>query len=223
MNIFDSIVETFSKKINYVRKASMGVPKTFRIDLALPIIDQPYHLSGNLFYVWSAPNAEDYVDIKVNKSSEPALRCLRQTGLITPYDKLLITTPAGQAGEMIILYGTESPEFLTIIDNRSVTAIGLADMLNELQGDLVPEDWDEETVGAAQQQVMAANADRKSFTIQAESTNTGIVYVGFDDTVTAAKWWAELQPGQSCNGDDYRGPLHVIGSAAGQDYGFAEV
>jgi len=51
MNIFDSIVETFSKKINYVRKASMGVPKTFRIDLALPIIDQPYHIAGNLFYV----------------------------------------------------------------------------------------------------------------------------------------------------------------------------
>jgi len=223
MSLFENIVETFSKKINYVRKASMGVPKTFVINLALPIIDQPYHISGNLFYVWSAPNAGDYIDIKVNKSSEPALRCVRQTGLITPFEKLLITTPVGQAGDLVILYGTESPEFLTVIDNRSVTAIGLADILAELQGDVLPEDWDEETVGAAQQQVMAANANRRSFTIQAESTNTGIVYVGFDATVTAAKWWAELSPGQSCGGDDYRGPVHVIGSAAGQDYGFAEV
>lgn len=220
---FKDIIDTFTEKILYVRRASMGVPKTFVINLAVPIIDQPYDLAGNLFYVWSSPNAGDYVDIKVNKSSEPALRCVRQTGLITPFEKLLITTPPDQAGDMVLLYGTEAPELLSIIDNRSVTEIGLADQLAEMQGDLAPEDWDEETVGAAQQQVMAANADRKSFSIQAESTNTGIVYVGFDDTVTAAKWWAELEPGQSCNGNDYRGPLHVIGSAAGQDYGFAEV
>ena len=220
---FKDIIDTFTQKILYVKRASMGVPKTFVINLALPIIDQPYHISGNLFYVWSAPNAGDYVDIKVNKSSEPALRCVRQTGLITPFEKLLITTPAGQAGDMVLLYGTEAPELLSIIDNRSVTEIGLADMLAEMQGDLTPEGWDEETVGAAQQQVMAANANRKSFTIQAESTNTGIVYVGFDNTVTAAKWWAELSPGQTCGSDDYRGPVHVIGSAAGQDYGFGEV
>ena len=223
MELFDKILDTFAKKINYVRRASMGVPKKFIINLALPLIDQPYYISGNLYYIWSSPNAGDYVDIKVNKSSEPALRCVRQTGLITPFDKLLITTPEGQTGDMVLLYGTEAPELLSIIDNRSVTEIGLADMLAELQGDLLPEDWDEETVGAAQQQVMAANADRKSFNIQAESTNTGIIYVGFDATVTAAKWWAELLPGQSCNGNDYRGPVHVIGSAAGQDYGFAEV
>ncbi len=220
---WNEFIDTFSKKINYVRRASMGVPKNFVINLALPIIDQPYDLSGNVFYIWSSPNAEDWIDIKVNKSSEPALRCVRQTGLITPFDKLLITTPADQTGDMVLLYGTEAPELMSIIDNRSVTAIGLADMLGEMQGDLAPEDWDEETVGAAQQQVLAANADRKSFIIQAESTNAGIIYVGFDDTVTAAKWWAELQPGQSCDGDDYRGPVHVIGSAAGQDYGFAEV
>ena len=223
MDFFERIIDTFSKKINYVRRASMGVPKMFTINLAVPIIDQPYHISGNIYYVWSSPNAEDYIDIKVNKSSEPALRCVRQTGLITPFDKLLITTSADQTGDMVLLYGTEAPELLSIIDNRSVTAIGLSDMLAEMRGDILPEDWDEETVGVAQQLVMAANADRKSFTIQAESTNTGIIYVGFDATVLATKWWAELQAGQSCCGDDYRGPLHVIGSAAGQDYGFSEV
>jgi len=223
MELFNKILDTFSKKIEYVRKASMGVPKTFVIDLAVPLTDQPYHISGNLYYVWSAPNAEDYVDIKVNKSSEPALRCLRQTGLITPYDKLLITTPVDQSGNMVILYGTESPEMLEIIDNRSVTAVGLSDILNELQGDQAPEDWNQATIGVAQAQVLAANADRKSFSIQAKSTNTGIIYVGFDNTVTAAKWWAELQAGQSCDGDDYRGPLHAIATAAGQLIGYAEV
>ena len=223
MEFMDRLLDTFAKKINYVRRASMGVPKTFVINLALPLLDQAYHISGNIYYVWSAPNAEDYVDIKVNKSSEPALRCVRQTGLITPFDKLLITTPGDQDGDMVILYGTEAPELLSVIDNRSVTAIGLADILAELQGDQLPENWNQAAVGVGQVQILAANAARKSFSIQAKSTNTGIVYVGFDATVTAAKWWAELQPGQSCDGDDYRGPLHAIATIAAQNVGYAEV
>ena len=124
---------------------------------------------------------------------------------------------------MVILYGTEAPELLSVIDNRSVTAIGLADILAELQGDQLPENWNQAAVGVGQVQILAANAARKSFSIQAKSTNTGIVYVGFDATVTAAKWWAELQAGQSCDGDDYRGPLHVIATVAAQNVGYAEV
>lgn len=223
MDFFKQILDVFPKKIDYVRRASMGVPKNFVVNLALPITDQTYNISGNLYYVWSAPGENDYVDIKVNKSSEPPVRCVRQTGLITPFDKLLITTPAGQAGNMVILYGTEAPELLNIIDNRSATVAGITDILAELQGDLVPENWNQATIGLAQSQVLAANASRRSFSIQAKSTNTGIVYVGFDNSVTAAKWWAELQPGQSCDGDDYRGPLHAIATVAGQLVGYAEV
>jgi len=223
MEFFDRIIESFSKKIDYVRKASMGVPKTFVIDLAVQILDQPYNLSGNVFYVWSAPNETDYVNIKVNKSSEPALQCFRQTGLRTPFEKLLITTPAGQSGDMVLLYGTESPEMLDIIDNRSATVAGLTDILAELQGDQLPEGYGQATIGVVQSQVLAANVDRKSFSIQAKSTNAGIVYVGFDNLVTAINWWAELQAGQSCDGDDYRGPIHAIATVAGQLIGFGEV
>lgn len=227
MDFFNDLVETFSKKINYVRKASMGVPKTFVINLALPIIDQPYHIAGNLFYVWSSPNAEDYVDIKVNKSSEPALRCVRQTGLITPYDKLLITTPAEQEGEMVLLYGTESPEFLTVIDNRSVTEIGLADMLAELQGDLAPESAAEEiTVGAAFVEILPASATRKAFSLCADVDNTGTIYLGFDNTVTTAAggaiWFHAMQAGAQFGIDDYRGPIFAIATAAGQLIGVGE-
>lgn len=210
---WQEFLETFSKKINYVRRASMGVPKTFVIDLALPIIDQPYHISGNIYYVWSAPNENDYVDIKVNKSSESALRCVRQTGLITPYDKLLITTPVGQTGEMVILYGTESPEMLNIIDNRSF-------IITELQGDLVPENFTGITITAAPGAtlIMAARVARKGCCIQALSTNTGNVFLGFDNTVTVGGapgiWFVELQAGMSFAIDDYRGPIYGIAVAA---------
>lgn len=220
MEFFEKLIDTFAKKINYVRRASMGVPKTFVINLALPLIDQPYDIAGNLYYVWSAPNAEDYIDIKVNKSSEPALRCVRQTGLVTPYDKLLITTPGGQTGDMVLLYGTEAPELLNIIDNRSVTAIGLADILGELQGDVDPGDSIGVTITAAPGAtlIMAASAARKGCCIQGLSTNTGSVFLGFANTVTVGGapgiWFAELQPGVPFTIDDYRGPIYGIATAA---------
>jgi len=112
---------------------------------------------------------------------------------------------------------------LEIIDHRSTTAAGVGGILDELRGDVLPENWGQATINVAQAQVLAANAARKSFSIQAKSTNTGIVYVGFDNLVTAVNWWAELQPGQSCDGDDYRGPLHAIATVAGQLIGYAEV
>lgn len=227
MELFDKIVESFSKKIDYVRRASMGVPKTFTIDLANQILDQPYNLSGNVYYVWSAPNETDYVNIKVNKSSEPGIQCFRQTGLRTPFDKLLITTPAGQTGNMVILYGTESPDMLDIIDNRSATVAGLTGILGELQGDQLPESAPVEvTVGAVQVQLLAASATRKAFSLCADINNAGTIYLGFDNTVTTAAggniWFHCMLAGAQFGIDDYRGPIHAIATAAGQLVGVGE-
>lgn len=227
MELFDKIVESFSKKIDYVRKASMGVPKTFTINLAGQIIDQPYHISGNVYYVWSAPNETDYVNIKVNKSSEPGIQCFRQTGLRTPYDKLLITTPAGQTGDMVILYGTESPDMLDIIDNRSATVAGIAGILAELRGPITPFDPGAEiTVGVGQVQLLVANADRIGTTICSDILNTSDVYLGFNNTVTTSAggniWFHVLSPGASFQIDNYRGPIHAIATLAGQLVGVGE-
>ena len=227
MESFDKTVESFSKKIEYVRRASMGVPKTFTIDLANQLLDQRYDLSGNIYYVWSAPNETDYVDIKVNKSSEPAIQCFRQTGLRTPFDKLLITTPAGQTGNMVILYGTESPEMMDIIDNRSATVAGLTDILAELQGDQTPESAAVEvTVGALAVQLLAASATRKAFSLCADINNTGNIYLGFDNTVTTAAggavWFDCMPAGKQFGIDDYRGPIWAIATVAGQLVGVGE-
>lgn len=227
MKLFDEIIESFSKKIEYVRRASMGVPKTFTIDLAVQITDQRYDLSGNLYYVWSAPNETDYVNIKVNKSSEPPIQCFRQTGLRTPFDKLLITTPAGQTGKMVILYGTESPEMMDIIDNRSATVAGIAGILAELQGDQTPENPPVEiTVGAAAVQLLAASATRKAFSLCADINNAGIIYLGFANTVTTPAggniWFDCMPAGKQFGIDDYRGPIWAIATAAGQLIGVGE-
>jgi hypothetical protein len=214
----------FIEKINLVRKSSMGVPKSFQINLGVALNNQPYDLSGNAFYIWDAPDAASYILIRVNETREPAIPFRLGTGLTTPFYRLFITTPAGQAGTMTIIYGTEAPDFLDIIDNRSGSVASLDDLLSELRGDVVPENWGTEiTVGnAAAIQILAANANRKACIIQAKSTNTGLVYIGFDNTVATNKWIAELQAGMAFSLDDYRGDLYARANAAGQLVGYGE-
>ena len=214
----------FSEKIKFVKKIGMGVPKSIIINLGLPLTDQEYGISGNIFYVWEAPIASDYINIRLNETREPMIPFRLSMGLITPFHRLYITTPAGQAGNMTLIYGTEAPEMLDIIDNRSGSVASLDDLLAEMRGDVAPENWGAEiTIGnAAAVQILAANADRKACTIQAKSTNSGIVYIGFDNTVTTTKWVGELQPGMSFPVDDYRGDLYARASAAGQLVGYGE-
>ena len=221
-------LNSFSEKMKYVRTGPVGVPKMFTIDLGTAAIDVPFNLSGNMFRIWSAPSEADYVTIKVNASNEPAIPYQVHTGARTPFDKLLITTPPGQAGDMIIVYGTEAPDLLEMIDDRSTTVAGVGGVLDELRGDLTPENFIGIAVTAAPGAtlIMAARVDRKSCIIHALSTNTGSVFLGFAATVTVGGapgiWFAELQAGQSWSCDDYRGPVYGIATAA-QVVGSGEV
>lgn len=214
----------FAEKIELVKKSSMGVPKIINIDLGIVLTDQIYNIAGNVFYIYSAPGESEYIGIKVNESREPQINYSVHTGLETPFYRLFITTPAGQAGTMQLIYGTEAPELLRILDHRSTTVGGVGGILDELRGDIAPENWGTEiTVGnAAAVQVLAANAARKACHIQAKSTNTGIVYIGYDNTVGTTKWVAELQPGQPFDVDDYRGTFFARASAVGQLVGYGE-
>lgn len=222
------ILDTFQSKIEYVRRGPMGVPKMLTINLGAPIVDQPYDIGGNMFQVWSMPDESSFVTIKVNESNQPAIPFQAHTGMRTPFHKLLITTPPGQFGDMLLLYGTEAPDMLEMIDMRSTTVAGVGGMLDELRGDLTPEAFIGIAIAAAPgaTEILAARATRKSCIIQALSTNTGSVFLGFDNTVTVGGapgiWFAELQPSMAWPCDDYRGPVWGIATAA-QVVGTGEV
>lgn len=105
----------------------------------------------------------------------------------------------------------------------SPTIVALVEILAELTGLSTGEIWGtEKNIGVSQSQVMAANASRHSGSCQAKSTNTGIIYIGYDDTVATTKWIAELQPGQSHSFDDWLGTIHAIATAADQKLGYGE-
>ncbi len=215
---------SFAEQIALVRTTDIGVPRRLDIDLSRVATDWMYSLSGNLFYVISAPDGDSYIDVKFNKLNQAQHRLFAQMGLVTPMHTVFITTPAGQTGTLTIIYGTEAPALLQIIDNRSATSADLATLRAEMQGDTVPETvGTEKTVGSgAALVIIAANASRKACTVQAKSTNTGIVYIGMDNTVTSTAWVAELQPGMSFSVDDYRGDIYARASAAGQLVGWGE-
>lgn len=220
----EKTLQDFTQKIEIVRRQSIGIPQMIEIDLAVPIVDQKYDLSGNLFYIWDAPDESSYVTIRINNTNQPAIPYQVHTGAETPFSTLYITTPAGQAGVMHLIYATEAPEFLRLIDHRSTSVAGVGGILDELRGDVAPENWGTEiTVGAAAVAILAANAARKSCSIQSKSVNAGLVYIGFDNSVTTTKWVAELQAGMSYAIDDYRGPLFAYASIAGQLVGYGEV
>ncbi|KKN29776.1 hypothetical protein LCGC14_0840740 [marine sediment metagenome] len=109
------------------------------------------------------------------------------------------------------------------IVRSSPTIIALDEILAELRGEAVAgTDDTEKTIGVAQSTVLAVNTSRKAFNLQAKSTNSGKIYLGFTNAVTLTKWFAELQAGQACMLDDYRGPVFAIADAADQKLGWGE-
>jgi len=103
------------------------------------------------------------------------------------------------------------------------TIIALLQLLAEMTGLSSGEIWDtEKTIGVAASVVMALNANRHSGAVQAKSTNTGKIYIGYDNTVTTTKWIAELQPGQAYSFDDWLGTIYAISDTAAQLLGYGE-
>jgi len=211
----------FQQQLELVR--SLQNAQQIEIDLALVQVDKPYNFAGNYFYVFEAPDQTSYIEVKTNATNQPAIGWVKQTGFIQPFTKLYITTPAGQAGTMKVLIASMAPELFTVVDNRSAISLTMNDVLAQLQGDITPENWDtEKTVGTAAVSILAANANRKACTVQAKSTNTGRIYVGFANTVTSSKWVAELLPGMAFSVDDYRGDIYAIADIAAQLVGWGE-
>jgi len=211
----------FQQQLELVR--SLQNAQQIEIDLALVQVDKPYNFAGNYFYVFEAPDQTSYIEVKTNATNQPAIGWVKQTGFIQPFTKLYITTPAGQAGTMKVLIASMAPELFMVVDNRSAISLTMNDVLRELQGDITPENWDtEKTVGTAAVSILAANANRKACTVQAKSTNTGRIYVGFANTVTSSKWVAELLPGMAFSVDDYRGDIYAISDIAAQLVGWGE-
>lgn len=121
------------------------------------------------------------------------------------------------AGAMTLTFALSAGK---IIDSSLVIAgsVNIIDVTASATGSLNAEG----TVGLAQATALAANANRKSFSIQAEPANTGLIYVAYVTGVDTTHYKVILQKGQFLVDDKWRGAVYVYGSAAGQKYGAQE-
>lgn len=112
-----------------------------------------------------------------------------------------------------------------VLDNRLVLSGSIfTDILGQLKGDLVWENWgDDVVVGVASELLLAANDDRKSLLIQSDISNSGIIYIGFEDDVSSVRKVATLLPGGTYSVDDYCGEIWAISGVAAQNVSATEV
>lgn len=199
---------------------NQAIPLVF--DLAQPVTELELSLSGKAIAAWKAPSQNEVVYVRFNSRHSAQIQFNRGDKIGCEFHKLYITIPAGQAGDFTFLYGPNVDFIMRIEPGISEVSDVLDQILNELQGDTAEEGYGQTNVGVAAVQIIAANADRKACSIQAKSTNTGIVYIGFDNLVTTINFFAELQPGMSVGIDDYRGDLYALADAAGQLVGWGE-
>ncbi|MBA7495374.1 hypothetical protein ES702_05956 [subsurface metagenome] len=214
---------SFDETIEYLRKSSIGTPKRINIDLSVAHTDQELGVAGNFIYIIDATTFENNsVDLKLNEQREPAFTYYKMMGILSPFEKFYYSNAAQVGGWITIMYGTLAPTFLNIIDNRSpgydfLNAINTV-LDEQLRGDTLPDAWNRYAVtnAAGGVEIWPVNLTRRELLINADSTNTGLIYVGFDNTVAATKAIAALAAGQSLGLEAYRGIIRCIASAAGQ-------
>ena len=211
------------ENIAEIIKSGIAQPKRLTLNLALPFTDREFHIGGTMIGIWDSPNAGDTIHIRFNEQSADQIPFKRNKVIVTPFDKVFITVPAGLAGNMEILYGSGTINYFRVYPNEAEQAGAIDQIRDELRGDLLAEDYGTDVIGVAAVVVYAVNANRKGFDLQAGLGNAGNIYIGFDNAVTAANAVASLVAGQSYSRSDYRGPLFAIASAAGQLLNHSEV
>jgi len=210
-------------------KEQIGQPYRLRLDLAQQIADFEFSLAGRVIAVWDAPSSLDYVDIKFNRQDADAIRFTMGKVLAVPFTKLFITTPAGQTGNFDILYGPDSFDVLRIYPTPPALDMTLTNLLavmqgvlDQLQGSQAEIAFGVQPVGVAAVNVLPADPARTGGVIQATSTNAGIIYLGFDNTVGVANCFIELAAGAAWSVDDWRGDVWAEASVVAQNVNAGE-
>ena len=203
----------------------IGQPRKLTLDLSIVLDNQEFAISGTQFGVWAAPLQTDEIDVRFNANQAVSIPFQRGRVLAVPFNKVFITVPAGLTGNMDILYGHGSMDLFRIFPNAFDTdmTVVLTTIQDQLQGDLLPENWGNAAIGVVQAQVLAANANRKSFEVQAGLGNAQTIYIGYTNLVTNLNAVKALVAGQSFWMNDYRGPVHAIAGGAGQVLHYLEV
>jgi hypothetical protein len=214
--------------VEYLRGVTSGLLTPFVIPLDTANEAYPISLMGNFIYIGEATDANSFVNIQFNKrnDSEAKIKLVKSLGFIHPFEKVFLSWTAQPGKSVTVLVGQFGKQMMDIIDNRS--AVDQLAVLEQIRDELKgtgAQNWGIEAVGnLVAVEILAANPNRKSALIAAHPLNTGIVALGWDDTVDAAsKYFYLLEAGDSYAVDDCPDSVFAIANAAGQVVSFSEV
>lgn len=213
------------KKIAELIGTGIAQPKLISLNLALPIVDRVFHITGTTIGIWDAPNAVDLIYIRFNERSAQAIPMRQQKVLVVPFNKVFITVPGGLAGNMEILYGSGTQEFFRMYPNVAKATSILEQVRDELRGDLVYKTFASVGVGVAAVEVLPANQYRKGLIVQADPLNPNPIYLGFTALVNVGNCFVELTAlgvTEAFKITDFRGSIWAISNLAGQSVNTGE-
>lgn len=188
--------------------------KHVRIDLSTARADEPFGFVGEFLYIEQSSSSLAVAKIKFNRSNNPALDLEKHIKVETLFIEVFITNEALDHEWLDLVFGIN---FKYYREREPATEISiLEEIRDELQGDVTHIVFGCVPVGVGVVAILGANPDRKGLDLQAALSNVGIIYIGYDPTVTAVNTLAALAPGMSFTRNNYRGEIYAIASVAAQ-------
>lgn len=136
------------------------------------------------------------------------------------FDQVTVRNPAGVAMDLVI--GVSNAQ---IADSRLylIGSTVFSDILDQLKGGVAALNWGLVTVAGAATSIAASNTSRRSIMITALAANTGVIYIGYDNTVSNSKYIIALNAGDSWGADDYQGAVYGLAAVANEKVSLSEV
>lgn len=192
------------------------------IPLDNALVAKQYDVAGNYIALFEATDVNTNVDIEFNRTNSGSINFTQGLKFKRPFNRFFITADA-QAGKTVKLLVSSFNPLFELQDDRSnnLTASYLAEIQEQLQGSSSMTMTADNSVTTVES-ILSANTDRHAFLIQADITNTDLIYIGTDNTTTSSKKIASLAPGDAFMLDDYLGAIWAISASGTQKVSVSE-
>jgi hypothetical protein len=214
MDNLQSLIQQLLENIESLKGSTNVLLKKWAFDLNAAG-SQTIDIAGNFFYVVEATDGVANIDIQFSRKDADIdkYNVVKGLGFVYPFDKVHISWAAQTSKTLTVLIGNLAPGLLNIIDNRSniISDTLLQSILDEITGSVTAGNYGTvQITSAAVVQIRPALATRKSLVIQNLTGNTGTLYLGFTNAVSATNCFIALAPGQAWTIDDYRGDVYGL-------------
>lgn len=136
------IFKRFGDRIGEIRGVD-AMPRVMDIgSLATATNWHEQGIGGEILFLKETGNPLDYVDVKFDKLSAPAIRFFRGTKIHTPFSKVYLSWPAQAGGSAKFIHGANVPELLDFWDEACCQEIANnTGLFNPDNGDIHINAW----------------------------------------------------------------------------------